>query len=93
MRLVQSQRHMDRIRTSFVLRAFKRDKMAESQTMRLDSPIPLPTCENPSAHIQPEIAERTVKTHTYHIYQKMGIHSQQELIDIVEREGDAPQGA
>ena len=30
------------------------------------------------------VAERTVKTHTYHIYQKMGIHSQQELIDIVE---------
>ena len=32
------------------------------------------------------VAERTVKTHTYHIYQKMGIHSQQELIDIVENE-------
>lgn len=30
------------------------------------------------------VAERTVKTHTYHIYQKLGIHSQQELIDIVE---------
>lgn len=34
------------------------------------------------------VAERTVKTHTYHIYQKMGIHSQQELIDIVEKEGN-----
>ena len=32
------------------------------------------------------VAERTVKTHTYHIYQKMSIHSQQELIDIVESE-------
>ena len=32
------------------------------------------------------VAERTVKTHTYHIYQKMGVHSQQELIDIVEAE-------
>lgn len=32
------------------------------------------------------VAERTVKTHIYHIYQKMGIHSQQELIDIVEEE-------
>ena len=32
------------------------------------------------------VVERTVKTHTYHIYQKMGIHSQQELIDIVEAE-------
>lgn len=30
------------------------------------------------------VAERTVKTHTYHIYQKMGIHSQQELMDIIE---------
>ncbi|WP_253904672.1 helix-turn-helix transcriptional regulator [Adlercreutzia sp. ZJ473] len=30
------------------------------------------------------VADRTVKTHTYHIYQKMGIHSQQELMDIVE---------
>ena len=30
------------------------------------------------------VAERTVKTHTYHIYQKMDIHSQQELINIVE---------
>lgn len=30
------------------------------------------------------VAERTIKTHAYHIYQKMGIHSQQELISIVE---------
>ena len=30
------------------------------------------------------VAERTVKTHTYHIYQKMEIHSQPELMDIVE---------
>ncbi len=30
------------------------------------------------------VAERTVKTHIYHIYQKMGIHSQQELMDIVD---------
>jgi len=30
------------------------------------------------------IAERTIKTHTYHIYQKMEIHSQPELMDIVE---------
>lgn len=30
------------------------------------------------------ISERTVKTHGYHIYQKLGIHSQQELIDLVE---------
>jgi len=32
------------------------------------------------------VAERTVKTHTYHIYQKMEVHSQQELINIVENQ-------
>ena len=36
------------------------------------------------------IAERTTKTHIYHIYQKMGIHSQQELINIVETGSSAP---
>lgn len=30
------------------------------------------------------ISPHTVKTHAYHIYQKLGIHSQQELIDLVE---------
>lgn len=32
------------------------------------------------------VAERTIKTHTYHIYQKMGIHSRQELINIIDGE-------
>ena len=32
------------------------------------------------------IAPSTVRTHTYNIYQKMGVHNQQELIDIVEAE-------
>lgn len=32
------------------------------------------------------IAPSTVRTHTYNIYQKMGIHNQQELIDVVEAE-------
>lgn len=32
------------------------------------------------------IAPSTVRTHTYNLYQKMGIHSQQQLIDIVEAE-------
>ncbi len=42
----------------------------------------------------PQIAEElvvspnTVKTHVRHIYTKMGIHSQQELIDIVEAAAD-----
>ena len=30
------------------------------------------------------ISPHTVKTHTYHIYRKLGVHSQQELIDAVE---------
>ncbi|HIW76540.1 MULTISPECIES: response regulator transcription factor [Gordonibacter] len=30
------------------------------------------------------ISPHTIKTHTYHIYKKLGIHSQQELIDMVE---------
>ena len=30
------------------------------------------------------ISYHTVKTHVYHIYQKVGVHSQQELIDFVE---------
>lgn len=39
-------------------------------------------------HISDElyISVHTVKTHVYHIYQKLGIHSQQELIDLVESE-------
>lgn len=39
-------------------------------------------------HISDElyISVHTVKTHVYHIYQKLGIHSQQELIDMVENE-------
>lgn len=32
------------------------------------------------------VAERTVKTHTYHIYQKMNVHSQQELINVIDGE-------
>ena len=30
------------------------------------------------------ISEQTVKTHTRHIFNKLGIHKRQELIDIVE---------
>ena len=30
------------------------------------------------------ISERTAKTHAYHLYQKLNIHSQQELMDIVD---------
>ena len=32
------------------------------------------------------ISASTVKTHSYHIYQKMGVHSQQELISALEKE-------
>lgn len=44
------------------------------------------------------ISASTVKTHSYHIYQKMGVHSQQELISAVEQEvalmrsGEEPEG-
>ncbi|MEQ3362064.1 helix-turn-helix domain-containing protein [Raoultibacter massiliensis] len=34
------------------------------------------------------LSHNTVKTHVRHIYTKMGIHSQQELIDIVEAAAD-----
>ena len=30
------------------------------------------------------ISAYTAKTHVYHIYQKVGVHAQQELIDLVE---------
>ena len=30
------------------------------------------------------ISANTVKTHTRHIYKKIDVHSQQELIDLVE---------
>ena len=30
------------------------------------------------------ISYNTVTTHRKHIYQKMGIHSQQELLDLIE---------
>ena len=30
------------------------------------------------------VSESTVKSHCYRIYRKMGIHSQQELLDVVE---------
>lgn len=35
------------------------------------------------------ISYHTTKAHIYRIYQKLGIHSQQELIDAVEQELNA----
>lgn len=35
------------------------------------------------------ISSHTVKSHIYHIYGKMGIHSQQELISMVEERADS----
>ena len=32
------------------------------------------------------IARSTTKTHVSHVYQKLGVHTQQEVIDLVERE-------
>ena len=34
------------------------------------------------------LSEETVKTHMGNVYRKLGIHSQQELIDLVEAERD-----
>lgn len=33
------------------------------------------------------VSRNTVKSHIKHIYQKLGVHSQQELIDLVEKSG------
>lgn len=38
------------------------------------------------------ISASTVKTHSYHIYQKLGVHSQQELITMVEEEAKRQSG-
>ena len=40
------------------------------------------------AHIASElsIGDETVKSHVKSLYRKMGLHSQQELIDLVEQE-------
>lgn len=35
------------------------------------------------------LAEETVKTHMGNVYRKLLVHSQQELIDLVEAERDA----
>ena len=42
-------------------------------------------------HIRDELtlSYNTVKTHVQRIYRKLDVHSQQELIDLVERQGDA----
>lgn len=37
------------------------------------------------------VSRNTVKTHTRNIYRKLGVHSQQQLIDAVEQEQDAPE--
>ncbi|WP_297152446.1 LuxR C-terminal-related transcriptional regulator [uncultured Ellagibacter sp.] len=36
------------------------------------------------------ISSNTAKTHITHIYRKMGINSQQRLIDLVDREEQPP---
>ena len=33
------------------------------------------------------VSQNTVKTHVRHIYAKLDIHTRQELLDLVEREG------
>ena len=34
------------------------------------------------------VSYNTVKTHVKHVYSKLGVHSQQELVDMVEREAE-----
>jgi DNA-binding NarL/FixJ family response regulator len=34
------------------------------------------------------ISRATAKTHTYNLYRKLGIHSRQELLDLVEEDGE-----
>lgn len=34
------------------------------------------------------VSRNTVKSHVKHIYAKLDVHSQQELIDLVERAGE-----
>ena len=43
-----------------------------------------------AAYIQEKLvlSRNTVKTHVQNIYAKLGVHSQQELIDVVESFGD-----
>ena len=33
------------------------------------------------------LSYNTVKTHIKHIYQKLGVHSRQELLDLIEGKG------
>jgi len=37
------------------------------------------------------VSYNTVKTHVFHIYSKLGVHTQQEIIDLVEDPGRAVQ--
>ncbi len=38
------------------------------------------------------VAPATVNTHVHHIYQKLGVHSRQELMDLIEREDPRSKG-
>ena len=38
------------------------------------------------------ISNHTAKSHIYHIYQKAGVHSKQEIIEMLERIGSDDQG-
>lgn len=38
------------------------------------------------------IAEGTAHTHVMHVYQKLGVHSQQELLDLVHNGTSTPLG-
>ncbi len=42
---------------------------------------------------QPTLSYNTVKTHVKHIYMKLDVHTQQELIDLVEGGPERQEGA
>jgi len=41
-------------------------------------------CSTPHIADMLAISEQTVKTHTRHIYNKLGVHKRQQVIDLVE---------
>lgn len=47
-------------------------------------------CSGPEIQERLVISQNTAKTHVRHIYRKLGVHSQRELIALVEGAGDRP---
>ena len=58
------------------------------QAKKRHRPAPMPLMWTHILSYKPQetlvVSYNTVKTHVSHVYAKLGVHSQQELIDIVE---------